>query len=448
MKVTININATLAGALSLAFSYANAQLPTYPEVGKQIPSFSLKSYSGEKGSSVTQDYFKGKYYILDFWNTGCLSCIASFPKMDSLQEKFADKNLKIVLVGLEEKNRSISDFYKIYQKRFNLKLSAAFDSTTVQNFVPVGFPHLIWVDPNGTVKAITSSEDVTEDKIAKFVRGEDFDFYDRGYHAIKIAKANFDKNNPLLINGNGGNDTSYLFRSLISFWEKGKGAPAGVNVAPKKMGSKGSYQLIGANITGLYLLAFWGYYTESPDVYITPQFSSKALEIINQRFRQNRRFNYSIEMPVSLANTKSMMKIMQNDLSALFGLEAKIVHKNMPCYLFVVTDPKKVSRYIGNSGPYELQYGVDYIIQKFKNAPAEEVMKTIRQNILYPKGIITYNETGLKDNLTMNLKIDNLNDIESVRKSLQKIGLDLKPTEKLMRVLEIDKPRTENVTVN
>jgi thiol-disulfide isomerase/thioredoxin len=36
-------------------------------------------------------YFNGKLMILDFWATWCGACISKFPKLDSLQKKYADK---------------------------------------------------------------------------------------------------------------------------------------------------------------------------------------------------------------------------------------------------------------------------------------------------------------------------------------------------------------------
>src|SRR5688572_14010525 len=42
----------------------------------------------EGGVSIND---KAKPFIIEFWDVSCISCIASFPKMDSLQKTFGDQ---------------------------------------------------------------------------------------------------------------------------------------------------------------------------------------------------------------------------------------------------------------------------------------------------------------------------------------------------------------------
>ena len=60
-------------------------------------------------SKLSLGDFAGKYIILDFWNQGCVPCIAAFPEIDSLQKHFKDK-LQIILVNKESKESTIAFF--------------------------------------------------------------------------------------------------------------------------------------------------------------------------------------------------------------------------------------------------------------------------------------------------------------------------------------------------
>ena len=47
------------------------------------------------------DEFRGSYILLDFWATWCPPCLREIPSLVALQEKFRDKNLKVVYVSLD-----------------------------------------------------------------------------------------------------------------------------------------------------------------------------------------------------------------------------------------------------------------------------------------------------------------------------------------------------------
>lgn len=439
MKVITNIKWSIL-AISAFFitTKVNGQQKNYPEIGKPIPGFILKGEKSEKGIGITNETLKGKHYILDFWSTGCLSCIASFPKMDSLQSQYSE-NLKIFLVGLEEKKRNVSAFYKVYQKRFNLEISSVFDSITFEKFVPHGVPHIIWVNDQGIVAAITGSTEVNDGNIEKFLKNRDFPFFDVSYKANLKEGQRFDKNKPLLINGNGGNDTSYLSRSVFSEWKHGNGVASWPAVYPYDAINKCRYQVIGAPIEILYILAYFGAAKEFKDTYIDPQFSREALNEIKKRFGPERRFNYSLELPHEVANKKNIMNNMQNDLSSLFGLEAEITNKQMPCYNLIITDSAKFSKIIVNPGKIENSWAIEKKKQSIRNMPLNQLIYLLKSKILEPKRMITYNETGKNACVSFEMTGIDINDLSSIRIGLNKVGLDLAPNTKLMRVIEITK---------
>jgi thiol-disulfide isomerase/thioredoxin len=64
---------------------------------KALPQLQLKDFAGKP---VKQADLGGKAYIVDFWATWCGPCIVEIPAFNRLQERYADKGLKVVGVTL------------------------------------------------------------------------------------------------------------------------------------------------------------------------------------------------------------------------------------------------------------------------------------------------------------------------------------------------------------
>lgn len=47
------------------------------------------------------DHEGEELYVVNFWATWCRPCVAELPYFDNLQESYADKNVKVLLVSLD-----------------------------------------------------------------------------------------------------------------------------------------------------------------------------------------------------------------------------------------------------------------------------------------------------------------------------------------------------------
>lgn len=65
---------------------------------KALPALNLQDFDGKAISAA--DQFKGNIVVLDFWATWCVPCIAEIPTLNRLQEKYADRGVKVVGVAL------------------------------------------------------------------------------------------------------------------------------------------------------------------------------------------------------------------------------------------------------------------------------------------------------------------------------------------------------------
>lgn len=74
--------------LSAIFSMAQFNNKVTLKIGDPAPAFQVQEWV--RGTPFTQ-FEKGKIYVLDFWATWCGGCIASFPHISALAEKYKGK---------------------------------------------------------------------------------------------------------------------------------------------------------------------------------------------------------------------------------------------------------------------------------------------------------------------------------------------------------------------
>jgi len=148
----------------------NAQEKKELSVGAELPVIPMIKIIPENSFKLNSITINNKLLILDFWSTSCSSCIAAFPKLDSLQKQFSEK-IKILPIT-EEKETYVNDFWKSNKYTRNLKLSSVVEDTVFKNyFKHRGVPHEVWIY-KGKVIAITDAQYVSSENIQKILKGD------------------------------------------------------------------------------------------------------------------------------------------------------------------------------------------------------------------------------------------------------------------------------------
>lgn len=82
--------ALLAGAFTLSFTVVKAQLNSNVtlKIGDSAPTLKVEGWAKGK---PTKAFKKGNVYVIDFWATWCGGCIASFPQISAIEEKYQGK---------------------------------------------------------------------------------------------------------------------------------------------------------------------------------------------------------------------------------------------------------------------------------------------------------------------------------------------------------------------
>lgn len=112
-----------------------------------VPDFSLASDHGP----VRLADLRGKTVYLDFWASWCSPCRSSFPWMNAMQARYADKGLVIVAVNLD-KDKALA---QTFLAQMPAKFTVAYDpeGAVAKQFQVKGMPSSFVIDRDGEVQA-------------------------------------------------------------------------------------------------------------------------------------------------------------------------------------------------------------------------------------------------------------------------------------------------------
>eukprot|EP01132_Coremiostelium_polycephalum_P018523 gene18523-22079_t len=143
------------------------------QIGQQVPDITITNIHNYKTKSAKISDFKGKLLIIDFWATWCSSCIKNFPKMEDFQKKFAGKIQ--ILASTSQDEETVKKFLISHSttRGRTVNITTAVDDKILRELFPHnGIPHIVWIDQEGKVAAITGVEEFTEQNITQILSGK------------------------------------------------------------------------------------------------------------------------------------------------------------------------------------------------------------------------------------------------------------------------------------
>ncbi len=422
--------------------------PHYPEIGKPCPQFLLTGIENYPVAQKSLKDFKGKPFILDFFTFGCSSCFESFPKINLLKEVYGS-GLDILLVGKEEKG--IHELYERFKEREELNLPIAY-TRNLFSYLGIHYvPFVLWVDAKGIVRAVTTSHEITTQNVDLFLKGQDFYFVDESHKAEMSKDLQYDWEKPLLIHQNGGDDTAFLFRSVLSNWNPKlpQEMPAFVsNTEFKKYAynKEDRFQATGIWLSHLYQMAYgdtvWA--LPSSDMEINPicygQWANEPELLIKDSSQFKFDFStgkgiycYSLIVPPGRFGTQDLKRMMQNDLSNYFLYTVSVEDKLLPCWL-LEADSSARSLLLSKGGYPKVDEGGRFDV-KLNNVPMKALIYHLFTSHQDAPPFI--DETGITENIDM--QIDGFADdsVENIAGRLKRYGLLLHPGKRMMKVIVI-----------
>jgi thiol-disulfide isomerase/thioredoxin len=217
--------------------------------GDYLPSIAPCKALNNDGRLLDLAAFKGKLLILDFWSTTCGACIQAMPRLDSLANLYKDQ--LVILPVTAEKAERITAFQQSNAFLKGWKFRTVVEDKNLHALFPHRLlPHEVWIDPTGKVLGFTEATAVTAATIEQALAGKGLTA------AIKEDILDYDRHKPLLLAGNGGSDTAYRYRSVITGMLKG--LPSGMGFSYDSLKRMTIVRATNVSARRLYMLAYKG----------------------------------------------------------------------------------------------------------------------------------------------------------------------------------------------
>jgi thiol-disulfide isomerase/thioredoxin len=123
-------------------------------LGKALPDFSFNSADGPE--TFTNQSFRGKVLLIDFWATWCRPCMDELPNLHANYEQFHDAGFEILSINVDDKAGRSQEMRKRSQFPMpwsNVVLPRGRDQATKQRFEVAGLPTMILVNGEGKILA-------------------------------------------------------------------------------------------------------------------------------------------------------------------------------------------------------------------------------------------------------------------------------------------------------
>lgn len=362
---------------------ADAKTNNVLMIGDKAPD--IEAFEWIKGKPF-DGYQEGRVYLVEFGATWCVGCKAAIPHLTELSKKYSDV-LSVYGFFIRENNMSPDTVYtehvdrvKEYvdgmggQMAYNVGVDGP-EGTLYQAWGEAvnwsGVPHAFIVDKAGRVAWVGSpiSNRQEMDTVLAQVINNQYDLksaseaYRKAYWQKVKSTVDFDGSKPLLVNGNGGDDTDFMFRSLLSKWRKGvrKKEGFGLDFIRDQSRLKGEkydhlrdrIQLIGYPLSAMYFMAYNDRLPLSPfdpaepvtsygklwpevilEVNDPAPFADWRDEYKNGEYKELSEgfYNYSLIVPKEKANNRFLQSVMRSDLKSWFGYNVMIEERGMPVW--------------------------------------------------------------------------------------------------------------------
>lgn len=406
-------------AIFILFFKASSQKLQPLTVGDKVPNITLHHIVHYKDSVAKLSDFKGKLLILDFWATYCTNCIGEFPHNNTLQQQFKDK-LQILNVAFEPKNTITGFLSKLEaQNGAGYRITTITDDKILEHLFPHQLiPHLVWIGPDGTVKAITSAKELTDANINKLLQDGTLQVRTKKDIPIRV---------PLYLSKDFDSMDSLMSYSILY---KGYDPGPGQAKIERQIGKSATGRLI----TNYSLLDIY-------KIIARPIFELKGEKISDQKvivsvpdsLLNTLRSFYCFDFVVPLQQSDSLYPYMLNELNRVSGFKGIVCPQTMHCLVLKKIKDTPLLHSVSD----KLQAHLIFDDNETYLKGGKLSMLVGRMNELPGVNLPVVDGTGFTGKVDISLS--GSNDLSVIRKDLQKYGLDLVEEEREIYALIIRK---------
>jgi len=192
--------------LALFAATASAAIATPAlRIGDHCPETDIDHWVKTPGNTDEIDPGDGNVYVLDFWATWCMPCIAGFEDISTLQEKHADENV-IVIVVSDESRATVEQFLtnktsdgRTQSERMRFVVATDPDKSTHTDILEASseyvLPQSVIIGRDGIIEWVGHPKlDNVGDALASYLAGEwDRDAYRETFEAKLAASVSVEE---------------------------------------------------------------------------------------------------------------------------------------------------------------------------------------------------------------------------------------------------------------
>ena len=402
-------------------------------IGDTLPQTTFSNIYNHDEDTLRISDLQGKWVILDFWNTYCLSCLKAFPKIDSLQKEYHDK-LQIIAVSKTTFSET-KTFFDTHPNVFKPQIPfITGDSLLAQLFPHMGDPYHVWINPQGEVAYLADGYFLNRKRLDLVLAGKDA--------SIPQAAQQINYYESVM-------DSTFVeeieFASTLTRYNLHKGFRIEKAKAANEYTTSGTikaiYQRLFHDFNAVEFNPFRTgriqIVSDRPEIYDTPKGLEGEAYI---DWMNNHAYFYQIRVP--LDDSLKLFDWIKDDFERYFGLHATVESIVLdvwqlklvgPLELIVTTGGKQKNNFIAQD---PRQPKLDSIRQ-LKNYPYAHFSSYITSVIERITGIPCLDETGLQGEVDVSFSGQSLDQptIDLMQAELKKHGLYLERAKKELDVI-------------
>jgi thiol-disulfide isomerase/thioredoxin len=407
------------------------------QIGDKLPNIELSNVINHNTDTINLYATKSKLIILDFWATNCFSCINAFPKLDSLQKKYAGQ-IQIIAINKESKDSTLK-FFSRFKKIKMPAIPFVMGDTVLSKLFPHKLvPHHVWIDSSKTVKFITYGWNANESAIGQYLSGKNPNL------AEIIYRENVTIENPLV---KEISDRT-VYHSLLTHYIHGASIGNKLISTVDDFSHPNRITRNSSSILSLFLDAYserGKFNFQARNTVMLKGIELKEIDYptadsLKDKWLNENSYNYDLLIPPS--ESTNLYKLMQQDLSRYFNIEAKIATGEVLCWVIIRTSKTdklkskgKESKYFHNGIPRDSLW---YYHDKSMSAIASRMQASLA---LKGTSITIIDGTKYKGNVDMALRSfkNNFISLSDIKTDLEKYDLDIVVMKKKIPVLLLEK---------
>lgn len=167
ITMTVILLGVLGGVLGYYFKQSSGTVdekqPLKVTADYQGVDWSLRN---QKGETVQLSQYQGRPVMLVFWATWCPYCKKLLPGIETLNQKYESKGLKIIAVNIKEDWKP-----KLYWKNHEYSFDTVLNGDEVaKDYGVSGTPSVVFIEPSGKVLGVKSFSDPNHPLLEKFAQ--------------------------------------------------------------------------------------------------------------------------------------------------------------------------------------------------------------------------------------------------------------------------------------